>query len=104
MWRWVSALRGTLASMASATMGSAPLDRSGGPARMRSNAARIWSRSSGAGVGEAGCGGGGREGAAGGGAGQAAAVPEVVVQGGDGVGDRAGGLEVDEVVDTATAA
>ena len=43
-------------------------------------------------------------GAAGCGAGYAAAVCEVVVQGGDGVGDGAGGLKVDEVVDAVAAA
>jgi hypothetical protein len=56
------------------------------------------------GAGEAGRGGGGLDGAAGGGAGDAAAVSEVVVQGGDGVGDRACGLQVDEVVDAVAAA
>jgi hypothetical protein len=45
VWRWVSALRGTPASMASATTVSAPLERSGAPSRIRSIAARIWSRS-----------------------------------------------------------
>ena len=44
------------------------------------------------------------DGAAGCRTGDAAAVLKVVVQGGDGVGDRAGGLEVDEVVDAVTAA
>jgi hypothetical protein len=42
--------------------------------------------------------------AAGRGAGYAAAVCEVVVQGGDGVGGRAGGFQVDEVVDAVAAA
>ena len=53
---------------------------------------------------EAGRLGGGPDGAAGRGPGDAAAVLEVVVQGGDGVGDRAGGLQVDEVVDAVAAA
>ena len=56
------------------------------------------------GAGEAGRRGGGLDGAAGCGPGDAAAVFEVVVQAGDGVGDRAGGLEVDEVVDAVAAA
>ena len=56
------------------------------------------------GAGEAGGRGGGLDGAAGGGPGYAAAVSEVVVQGRDGVGDRAGGLKVDKVVDAVAAA
>lgn len=43
-------MRGTPASMATVTIVSAPLDRSGAPARMRAIAARIRSRSSGAGA------------------------------------------------------
>jgi hypothetical protein len=49
------------------------------------------------GAGEAGRAGGGRDDAAGCGPGYAAAVLEVLVQGGGGVGGRAGGLQVDEM-------
>ena len=48
--------------------------------------------------------GGGPDDAAGRGPGDAAAVLQVLVQGGDGVGGRAGGLQVDEVVDAVAAA
>jgi hypothetical protein len=48
--------------------------------------------------------GGGPDDTPGGRPGNAAAVPEIVVQGADRVGNRAGGLKVDEVMDAVTAA
>jgi hypothetical protein len=52
-------------------------------------------------AGEPGCFRGGVDGVAGGGSGHAAALRQVVVEVDDGVGDGAGGFDVDEVVDAA---